>query len=245
MRVVIIDGDSIAYIAGFNKSPGEAESCVTRLMAQIMSDTKAEAYELYIEEWREDKKLFRRSMWSGYKNRDKSKVKQTVPFLNHAREFMLSKWNARVVINYEAEDVALRRARERRDLGDDVVIGYIDKDLLQYPGEFYYYGNIDRKPVGFNRTQFLSERDATLRLWRQVITGDPADTIPGIKGVGEVGAVNAVHNPNTAMIDAATLYKSKGLSYDYFITQYNMIKLRDFESQELMYPLTEVEYEQI
>jgi hypothetical protein len=242
-RKVIIDGDSISYIAGYSKSHGEAEACVTRLISQILIDTNCTSYELYIEEWRKDKDLFRRRIWDGYKLRKKDK--NAIPFLDHSRVFMVQKWHAKVVTNYEAEDVVLRRASELRAKGGEIVIAYIDKDLLQYPGEFYYYGNISKKPEGFNRTTVLTGDEAVLRLWRQVVTGDQVDTVPGVFGVGPAGANKAIKDPSTAMEDAVCVYKSKTLDYDYFIRQYNMIKLRDVETDEILKPLTREEYEQI
>lgn len=234
-RVAVIDGDSIAYMAGYSKSHGESEACVTRLISQIMTATKCDAYELYIEEWRKDKKLFRRDMCSGYKIRKKKPGQ--IPFLNHARAFMVSKWNAKVVMHYEAEDVVLTRSRILKEEGDDTVVCFIDKDLLQYEGCFYNYQK--------QKMIVLDQDEADLRLWRQVCTGDQVDTIPGITGVGPVKAEKAIQDPETAMQDAVKLYKYNTQTYEYFILQYNLIKLREYEGVDLLYPLTEEEYEQV
>lgn len=235
MKVAVIDGDSIAYMSGYCKSHGEAESSVTRLISNIMVATGADKYELYIEEWRKDKKLFRRDFTSSYKVRKKSP--NAIPFLNHARAFMISKWNSKVVMHYEAEDVALRRAREIREEGNEPIVCFIDKDLLQYEGRFYNYQKQEHIT--------LTKDEATLRLWRQVCTGDQVDTVPGIPGVGPKGAEKAIQNPETAMQDAAKLYKDKSREYDDFILQYNQIKLRDEETVELLYPMTEEEFNKV
>ena len=232
MKVAVIDGDSIAYMSGYCDSHVNAEASVSRLISNIMLATGSDRYELYIEEWRKDKKLFRRDFTSTYKVRDRPPG--TVPFLNHARAFMISKWNAQVVMHYEAEDVVLRRAKELRVNGDDPTVCFIDKDLLQYAGKFYNY----QKQM--HRT--LTEDEATLRLWRQVCTGDQIDTVPGIIGIGPKKAKYAIQDPETAMLDAARLYKLKSQTYEHFILQYNLIKLRDEETVELLYPMTEEEF---
>lgn len=234
-KVAVIDGDSIAYMAGYCRSHGESEAAVTRLISQILSATECTTYELYIEEWRKDKKLFRRDMCSGYKVRKKKPG--IVPFLNHARAFMVEKWNANVVTVYEAEDVVLKRNRELTEAGNDTVICFIDKDLLNIAGNFYNYQKQEMLVV--------DEDEATLRLWRQVATGDQVDCIPGVTGIGPVKAKKSITDPEKAMKQCVKIYKDNSQSYEYFILQYNLIKIREYEGTDLLYPLTEEEYESV
>lgn len=63
---------------------------------------------------------------------------------------------------------------------DDTVIVSIDKDLLQVPGKHYNW---------VREEKVLVTPEVGLRkLYQQVLTGDPTDNIPGIRGIGEVRA---------------------------------------------------------
>ena len=58
---------------------------------------------------------------------------------------------------------------------DYFVVG-IDKDLLQIPGNHY---NFVKREL-----RFVDDDEAHLLLMRQCLTGDSADNIPGIRGIG-------------------------------------------------------------
>lgn len=240
-RRTIIDGDSIAYTAGYAPSPDSCIMSVNNQMGLILQNTMADGYELYIEEYRKPKNLFRAGFFDlsnrmvkedkqGYKgNRPKKKV--DVPHLDLARECLINTWNATVVTIHEAEDIVSMRYTKLVD-GDKYMpmIAAIDKDLLCNQGDFYNYG---KDKYYFTR---VTKREAIVNKWRQVLTGDSADNIPGLPGIGAAKAAKIITNHRKAGLIAAMTYKSLGASYEYFIEQYNLIYIRTDGSTEMLYP---------
>lgn len=91
------------------------------------------------------------------------------------REFMVDRWDGKVIEGQEADDeVAIRQTDCARD-GEESIIVTIDKDLLQVPG---WHFNPDKGFMQINETQGLR------RFFKQVLTGDTADNIPGCFRVG-------------------------------------------------------------
>jgi len=76
----------------------------------------------------------------------------------------------------EADDAVCMRAYECMDEGIDFVLAGIDKDLRQIPCRHYDYGK-DVEVI-------LEPLEADFNFYTQLLMGDGADNIPGIKGVG-------------------------------------------------------------
>jgi hypothetical protein len=201
-KIVLIDGDSIAYKAGYANSIAECEQSVRNKMWQILNDCGVMKYELYLECWKR-KKIFRHKFieTKSYKGNRKGNPPK---YLNHARE----------------------------------IIAGIDKDLLQYPLTFYNYNQ---------RTMSrLTTYQAQLNLWKQVLTGDSVDNIPGLRGYGPIKAAKTLKG---AEIDdmpyvVAKTYAKTGFGYNYYIEQYNLIKLRNTRGTKLLRPITQEEFEE-
>ena len=64
------------------------------------------------------------------------------------------------------------------------IICSIDKDLLQVPGHHFNWIK--------NKYSIVDEEEGRRNLYTQMLTGDTSDGIPGIKGVGPVGAKKAL-----------------------------------------------------
>jgi len=244
-RIAIIDADSIAYKAGWSDNYMYMKSCVDSKICQIMLSLDTNKFEIYIEEWREDKKNFRKNFFKlsndrvkhpGYKGNRISRGDKP-KYLDKAREYLRKRYNAKVVMEYESEDIVIRRAKEILEEDNDMVpiVCYIDKDLLQHPFLFYNYDKCE--------LVHITPEDAILRRYRQVCTGDATDNIPGIAGVGKVTAAKTVSNGDTAIIDTVLLFQYHGLSYDYFIEQYNLIYIRWEDHINLVYPISKKEWD--
>lgn len=93
------------------------------------------------------------------------------------RQYLIDVWGAVVIHDMEADDqVAIRLTEE--PLGNAVLAG-IDKDLLQVPGLHY---NPDKGMLK------ISPQKAQLKLYRQILTGDPTDNIGGVYKMGAAAA---------------------------------------------------------
>jgi hypothetical protein len=132
------------------------------------------------------------------------------------RDYLTQIWNAKVVDGREADDetsILAHRFRKRRQ---KYVIASIDKDLHQIPGIHYDYR--------LKQQVTVDEEEARIVLWRQALSGDTTDNIPGACGIGAVKAQKMVEGwidegwPDQAMWDfTVDLYRmqaaSKGCYY--------------------------------
>lgn len=90
-------------------------------------------------------------------------------------DYLIQRWHAKVSVGQEADDdmgIAQCSAPE-----NTTVIVTTDKDLLMIPGWNYNWV----KDV----LSYVDENSADLMLFYQMLVGDAADNIPGIKGVGD------------------------------------------------------------
>jgi hypothetical protein len=249
--IALIDGDSIAYQAGYSRSYIEMRVAVDNKMSQILADVMTSQYFLYLEEWREPKNIFRDDLYvlsnqfakhEGYKgNRDKSPHKQP-PYLHEARRYMLKRWRARPVKVYESEDVVIHEAymlsisriKEEGPLGPEPIVCFIDKDMLQHNLTYYNY----------NKRSFvrLTSEQAEFNTAAQVMSGDATDNIIGIPGIGPVGAKKWLDGAKEPLKHVAKAFKSYGYSYDYFTEQYNLVYIRPCRSTEVLYPITKEQW---
>lgn len=233
---ILIDGDSIAYKAAYTNSIPEMMQSINNKMWQILQDCGHSNYELYLEEWREDKDLFRSGMTLETKSYKGNRKGPKPELLNDAREYMKSTYNAKVIKHYESEDLVLIRAYE---IGiDNCIIAYIDKDLLQYPLTFYNYNK--------RTIVTLTEDEADLNLWKQVLTGDMVDNIPGLRGWGPVRSQRLLSDKYGERKELVVkTYKELDKPYEYFIEQYNLIRLRNKRFEGTLRPVTQLEYKDI
>lgn len=118
---------------------------------------------------------FRHKAFPNYKASRKEMPKPV--HYDAVRDHLMKEWGAVEFKSIEADD-ALAIAQE---LGEDrTVICSIDKDLLQVPGKHYHIVE------GINR--IMPDQKAYLHLWKQVMTGDRTDDIPGIFRLGDAKA---------------------------------------------------------
>lgn len=97
--------------------------------------------------------------------------------LGAVRDYLSDEWAASTSKNCEADDLL---GAELHDLGGRGIIISNDKDLDQIAGWHYNWvtGELYR----------ISQRDADIFLFTQVLSGDPTDNVPGIAGLGPVKA---------------------------------------------------------
>lgn len=152
----------------------------------------------------DDKTLFRHAIakTQGYKaNRKEFKR----PFHYQAiREYLLSYYNITQVQGIESDDaLAMHQSK-------DTIIVSIDKDLLQIPGR--HYNPIKKSSIT------ISETEGWRNFYRQVLTGDTADNVPGLFRIGQVTADKILEGCKThkEMYEACVeTYKKRCLKENY------------------------------
>lgn len=162
------------------------QACKTALntLAARLDPTKVSIYLSPDRTFRHD--LARTKPYKGNRNQPKPK------YLQDVREYLISEYGARVANNIEADD-EIGQALSAES--DGAVSVSIDKDLLQISGWHYDWVN--------DRVQRVSPKDADINFYTQMLTGDVTDNVPGLPGMGKVGATKIL-NGVVSRADAAT-----------------------------------------
>ena len=134
----------------------------------------------YVDEWKlflTGKGNFRNdvAITAPYKGNRADKVKPQ--HLAALRKHLMREWKADMSKGQEADDSI---AIEATKLGDNGVIVSLDKDLDQVAG--WHYNLVKREAY------YISEAEGLLRLYMQILTGDAADNIIGLRGIGNIKA---------------------------------------------------------
>lgn len=167
----LIDADTIYYRAAFKKNKKEIRKTINTKMKEI------EGY-LFMPEMMVAVKgygNYRKELYPDYKANRKVD-EELKPFLNYGHEFMREKYNAVMADGMEADDLVSIWAHECRANEQEYVVVGIDKDLLQIPGKHLNFFKMEMQDV--------TDDVAHHKLMVQCLTGDTADNIPGIKGIG-------------------------------------------------------------
>lgn len=197
----LIDADIIAYRVACTLQEDDAEDFVYArtedLVDSILVATEATEFDLYLT----GKDNFRYTIYPEYKaHRPKEK-----PFwLEKIRQYLIATFNAKVIDGQEADDalgieqagvLALNEIYHNISPGEDIdggeayasdgvyfskqeetVICSIDKDLLMIPGQHYDFVK--------DKFTYISEEQGLKNFYMQCLTGDRADNIKGIPGIG-------------------------------------------------------------
>lgn len=124
-------------------------------------------------------------------------------YYEEVREYLVKQYGASIFTSIEADD-ALALCQS-----DDTVIVSIDKDLLQVPGRHYNWVKDEKI--------FITPEVGLRKQYQQVLTGDPTDNIPGIRGVGLITArklLDGVPSTKQALSAVCTLEWEKYLQSD-------------------------------
>lgn len=95
-------------------------------------------------------------------------------------------WKFQPVDTIEADDAVIIAKRKYEGLFSKVIIASTDKDLKQEPGWNYDYKAVELVKIG--------EQEAKKALASQLISGDSADSIPGLPGAGPGVATKLLKN---------------------------------------------------
>lgn len=93
------------------------------------------------------------------------------------REHLHKSWEFLIIDGMEADDAIAIKAAE---LGGDAIICSIDKDFNQVPG--WKYNFVKREKY------YVTPAEGLVNFYTQILTGDRADNIIGLRGIGPVKA---------------------------------------------------------
>jgi hypothetical protein len=233
--IAVVDGDSIAAAAGSCQYPHHMMEAVDNKIRQIYNDTQCSEMHGFVEDWRV-KHNFRKyvAITRPYKGNRKKYDKPAL--MTEAKQYLVSQYGFRVCGRMESEDAMCIKATE---IGlDKCYKCAIDKDVYCTPGVFYNYNTREWKTV--------TEAEAQLNLYKQIITGDNGDGIPGIPGAGPAAAKVL---DGAAVEDLPMLcgyeYKKRGLHYENFVQQARLIYILRQRHEEPFLPLTLEQWEAI
>jgi len=181
--VILIDGDIVAYRCAYKSKDDRAEYAAYSV-GSYLSDLISDLYILIEDEpeyrvFLTGKGNFRHeyAVTAGYKENRKDKEKPE--HLAVIRQYLIDEWEAVVSDEEEADDLIAIAATQQPS-----IIVSIDKDFNQVPGKHFNPNT--------GKLYNVSEEDAVKFLYEQILTGDRADNIIGIKGVGPVKAKKAL-----------------------------------------------------
>lgn len=199
--IVLIDGSPLLYINGNNP---DYKTRIDDFMYDVSAMFKSRQYVGVIDSGTS----FRCSIEPTYKaQRDKTSILEKQPFIYRVRDYLVEKYKFNLVTDIEGDDaLAIMNRRfnkyfsvnikgqECERLTYKTVIVSIDKDLLQLQGVHYNmksYRTDLSSPT--NASIFIDDKGKFYAtsyklLYAQMLIGDTADNIKGLKGYGQVAA---------------------------------------------------------
>lgn len=177
---VLIDGDVVAYRAAFSpKSVSELDAAikVDQVIDWIVKNTcyssEIDDFEVYLT----GSGNFRHEIAVSYPYKGNRTDREKPKFLEYSRWYLKDNYGAVVSSGQEADDsIAIEATR----VGPSCIVASIDKDMLQIP---CFHFNFKR-----NEWHEVDEFDGLRFFYGQMLTGDTADNIIGLNGIGPVKA---------------------------------------------------------
>ena len=230
---VLIDGDIIAYRAAFSTQddlPQDAKEKVDSLMMYIFDETielpfpsKFE-YQTYLT----GKTNFRFDVAKSYPYKGNRQSSEKPRYLGTARDHMVDKYSAVISVDEEADDLISKAAAE---LNYNCVVASVDKDMLQIPCWHF----------NFMRGEWtkVDEWSGTKFFYTQILTGDAADNIKGIYGIGPVKAKKILADCDTEESLWEACVKAYDGDVDRIIENARLLWLRREEGEMWLPPVNE------
>ncbi|WP_070120513.1 DNA polymerase I [Bacillus marinisedimentorum] len=207
-KVVLIDGNSIAYRAFFalpllNNDKGVYTNAVYGFTTMLLKVLEEESPTHMLVAFDAGKTTFRHKTFSEYKGgRQKTppELSEQFPFLRELLDaFNISRYELN---DYEADDIIGTLSKQAQEEGYEVKIISGDKDLLQLVSDNVTVA-LTRKgisEVDSYDPAFLNEKygiTAEQIIDMKALMGDASDNIPGVPGVGEKTALKLLKQYST------------------------------------------------
>lgn len=176
--LALIDSDSYCYAAAA-MAEGTDEQIARQNLNQMLQAT---IIELNTEEYIcfcTGPTNFRNTIYAEYKANRIGTQKPT--FLAACKEHLRTEWKAHESVDCEADDMI---GVEHYEQDCESIVVSIDKDLLQFQGLNYNPRTKVRR--------LISPLEGLRFFYTQLLQGDTADNIPGVKGIGKVKAAKYI-----------------------------------------------------
>ena len=173
--IALVDGDILVYRVGFGCEDSNERIAIAKL-AEYLEDLvfihanceKARGYLTGRDNYRDD--IAKTQTYKGHRL-GVAKPKH----FDLMREYMEKAWGFEMQEGQEADD-AIGIEAYKLDPRDYVICS-IDKDLNNLRGWHYNFHK--------NEMYYVKEEEAIKNFYKQLLTGDRTDNIPGIKGIGD------------------------------------------------------------
>ncbi len=207
-RLVVLDGHAIIFRAYYAmrepltvKSTGEVVSAVygfTNTLLTVLDDLQPTHIALALDV--DDGATFRRELDPNYKAHRDAMPEDLPPQIERCRQvaeaFAIPIFEAP---GYEADDVLATLADQAAAQGVETWIATLDSDLVQLVRDgvaVYMFRPFQRDVVRYDSAQRVRDRygvDPNQIIDYKAIVGDKSDNIPGVKGLGDKGAVKLLN----------------------------------------------------
>ncbi|MYL72279.1 DNA polymerase I [Halobacillus litoralis] len=207
-KVVLIDGNSIAYRAFFalpllNNDKGVYTNAVYGFTTMLLKILEEDQPDHLLVAFDAGKTTFRHKTYKDYKGgrqKTPSELSEQFPVLKELLDAF--EVNYYQLENYEADDIIGTLATQAGDKGLEVKVISGDKDLLQLVNEQITVSltkkgitNVDTYTPSFLMEKMEVRPDQIIDL--KALMGDSSDNIPGVPGVGEKTAVKLLKQFDT------------------------------------------------
>ncbi len=155
---------------------------------------------------------FRYQVLPTYKHNRKDTPKPKL--LYQLRDWAIAAFPSKVKPTLEADDIlGVMMTKDP----DQYIIASIDKDLKQVPGRHYDWKH-DKKFV-------VTEAEADLYFYTQVLTGDPTDGYQGCPGIGKKRAAAILAETDDPWQAIVAAYEAKGLTEEDALQQARVARI--------------------
>lgn len=198
-KIIAVDGDIIAYRCAASCEPNRVKPFLEPVrfaiarMGEVLSHIQAVQEEYGCEEMKmyiTGSRNYRKVLDPTYKAH---RTQPPPTYLGACQEVLVIDYGAEVCDGYEADDALGIAATEY-----DSITATIDKDLMQIPGLYYDF---------IKHVIHTVDNDSADKLfWTLMLTGDRADNIIGVRGIGPVKAERYLNNAPNRMELVRALY---------------------------------------
>lgn len=202
------DGWTISYNTMAEAEPLEnALALVKRQLVRVMEKLDADGYQYdKMELFLTGKGNFRNEIATIRPYKGNRVAMEKPVHYGAIRRYLTNRWGAIVINGWEADDeVAMQAHRHGYDPAEVMIVSQ-DKDLRTVPGLLYNYRR--------NTYELITKQQALVNFYRQILTGDLTDNIPGVYRVGEAAAAKIITEDMTEreMYDAVVDAVDKSLA---------------------------------